>query len=391
MSRTVRHFVLAGFACLLAPGAAAGQGTLSTQGFGYPPGQLSARGLATGGAVGEIDPQSAINPATPMLWGATVLFGQYDPEFRRVDVPGAGSARTMTARFPGAGVSFLFGSRVAAGLNVSTWLDRTWSTQFDYEQVIGTDTVIGTNVLTSEGSISDLRVALAYAITPRISVGLGGHFFSGENRFIHQQTFPDTVRFSGMLEASNVTYGGMGMSAGFEARIRRIWQVAASARTGGDITAQSGDTTLTTARVPLRYGAGVTYFGLQGAQLSARAAFEEWSSLQPLGSDDVTAFDSWDFGLGADVTGPRIGRRVIMVRAGARRRTLPFGARGQKVEETSFSAGLGIPISVDRATLDFGIARATRDAGSVAAPGLPGSVDVGESAYILSFGIRVRP
>ncbi|HEX6250504.1 MAG TPA: hypothetical protein VFZ56_03625 [Gemmatimonadaceae bacterium] len=391
MSRTVRHFALACLVCTLAPGVAAGQGNLGTQGFGYPPGQLSARGLATGGAVGEIDPQSAINPATPMLWGATVLFGQYDPEFRRVDVPGTGSARTMIARFPGAGVSFLFGSRVAAGLNVSTWLDRTWSTQFDYEQVIGTDTVTGTNVITSEGSISDLRVALAYAITPRISFGLGGHFFTGENRFIHQQTFPDTVRFSGMLETSNVTYGGIGISAGFEARIRRIWQIAASARTGGDITSQSGDTTLTTARVPLRYGAGVTYFGLQGAQLSARAAFEEWSSLQPLGSDDVTAFDSWDFGIGADVTGPRIGRRLIMVRLGARHRTLPFGARGQKVEETSFSGGLGIPISVDRAMLDFGIARATRDAGSVTAPGFPGGVDVGESAYILSFGIRVRP
>lgn len=391
MSRTVRHFVLAGLACILAPIPAVGQGNLSTQGFGYPPGQLSARGLATGGAVGEIDPQSAINPAAPMLWGATVLFGQYDPEFRRVEVPGSGSARTMTARFPGAGVSFRFGSRVAGGLNVSTWLDRTWSTRFDSEQVIGTDTVIGTNVLTSEGSISDLRVALAYAITPQLSFGLGGHFFSGENRLIHQQTFPDTVRFSGMLESSNVSYGGMGISAGFEARIRRIWQIAASARTGGDITAQSGDTTLTTARIPLRYGAGVTYFGLQGAQLSARASFEEWSSLQPLGSEEVAAFDSWDFGVGADVTGPRIGRRVIMVRAGARRRTLPFGARGQKVEELSFSTGLGIPISVDRATLDFGIARATRDAGSVSAPGSGSGVDVSENAYILSFGIRVRP
>jgi hypothetical protein len=391
MSRVVRHIAIAGVACILAPVSVSGQGNLSTQGFGYPPGQLSARGLATGGAVAEIDPQSPVNPATPMLWGATVLFGQYDPEFRRVDVPGSGSSRTMTARFPGAGVSFLFGTRVAAGLNVSTLLDRTWSTQFDHEQVIGTDTVTATNVLTSEGSIADIRVALAYAMTPRISFGIGGHFFSGENRFIHQQTFPDTVRFSGMLESSNVSYGGTGISAGFEARIRRGWQIAASARTGGDITAQSGDSTLSTGRVPLRYGAGVTYLGLRGAQLSARASFEEWSSLQPLGTENVTAFDSWDFGAGADVTGPRIGRRVITVRAGARLRTLPFGARGQKVEELAFSTGFGIPISVDRATLDVGIARATRDAGRVTAADSPGGIDVSETAYILSFGIRVRP
>lgn len=391
MSRSVVHLMLAGLACMLTPVTAIGQGNLSTQGFGYPPGQLSARGLATGGAVAEVDPQAPVNPAAPMLWGATVLFGQYDPEFRRVDVPGSGSSRTMTARFPGVGVSFLLGTRAAAGLNVSTFLDRTWSTRFDHEQVIGTDTVTGTNVLTSEGSIADIRVALAYAITPRISFGIGGHFFSGENRFIHQQTFPDTVRFSGMLESSDVSYGGMGISAGFEARIRRSWQIGASARTGGDLTAESGDTTLSTARVPLRYGAGVTYSGLQGAQLSARASFEEWSSLQSLGSENVTAFDSWDFGVGADVTGPRIGRRVITVRAGARHRTLPFGVRGQRVEELAFSAGLGIPISVDRATLDFGIARATRDAGTVSTPDSPAGVDVSETAYILSFGIRVRP
>lgn len=391
MIRIAARVALAAAGLILAPSVAAGQGNLSTQGFGYPPGQLSARGIATGGAVAEIDPQSAVNPATPMLWGATVLFGQYDPEFRRVDVPGNGSSRTMTARFPGVGASFRIGGRLAAGLNVSTLLDRTWSTQFEHEQVVGADTVIATNVLTSEGSIADIRVALAYAITPRVSFGIGGHFFSGENRFTHQQSFPDTVRFSGTLERSDVSYGGMGISAGFEARIRQSWQIAASARTGGDLTAESSDTTLSTARVPLRYGAGVTYLGLHGAQLSARASFEEWSSLQPLGSQNVTAFDSWDLGLGADVTGPRIGRRVITVRAGARHRTLPFGARGQRVEELAFSTGLGIPISLDRATLDIGLARATRDAGRVSGPDTPGGVDVSETAYILSFGIRVRP
>lgn len=391
MKGFTRSIVLVGLVCTLAPALAAAQGNLSTQGFGYPPGQLSARGLATGGAVAEVDPQAPVNPATPMLWGATVLFGQYDPEFRRVDVPERGSSSTMTARFPGVGVSFLFGTRVAAGLNVSTFLDRTWSTQFDHLQVIGTDTVTGTNVLTSEGSIADIRVALAYAITPRINFGVGGHFFSGENRFIHQQTFPDTVRFSGMLESSDVSYGGIGVSAGLEARIRRTWQLGASVRTGGDITAESGDTTLSSGRVPLRYGAGVTYFGLHGAQLSARASFEEWSSMQSLGSENVTAFDSWDFGLGADVTGPRIGRRVVMLRLGARHRTLPFGVSGQKVEEIAFSTGFGIPISLDRATLDFGIARASRDAGRLSGPGFPGGVDVSETAYILSFGIRVRP
>lgn len=373
-------------------GSAAGQGNLSGQGFGYPPGQLSTRGLATGGGVAEVDPQGATNPAAIMLWGAHVLFGQYDPEFRRVEVEGE-TSRTRTARFPGVGVSFRFGERVAAGLNASTYLDRTWSTRFQREQVIGDDVVTGTTTYASEGSISDLRLALAYAVTPNLSIGIGGHVFTGEHRVTHQLAFPDTVRFAGVFDRSDVSYSGFAGSAGFEARFGRTWQLAGSARHGGDITAEAGDSALTRARIPSRYGASIAYHGIQGATLSARAAYEEWSSLQPLGTASVTAFDAWDFGGGADVSGPRLGRRVITLRAGVRHRTLPFAAAGRKVNELSFSTGLGIPIALDRAALDVALVRSAREPdGAATQPSPPGSpISSSETAYTLSFGIRVRP
>ena len=64
-----RHFGLGAAALTLAPLAAGAQGSLSRQGFGYPPGELSARSLATGGALGEFDPQSPINPGSLAAWG----------------------------------------------------------------------------------------------------------------------------------------------------------------------------------------------------------------------------------------------------------------------------------------------------------------------------------
>ena len=48
---------------LILPSLAETQGVVSVQGFGYPPGQLSAGSLGIGGANAESDPASALNPA----------------------------------------------------------------------------------------------------------------------------------------------------------------------------------------------------------------------------------------------------------------------------------------------------------------------------------------
>jgi hypothetical protein len=84
--------------------------------------------------------------------------------------------------------------------------------------------------------------------------------------------------------------------------------------------------------------------------------------------------------LGVEATGPRILQRIVMLRAGARFRTLPFAFNGEKVSETSFMAGLGAPLARERASFDFSVQRANRTSG-----------DVKERGFILSFGLRVSP
>ena len=58
-----RHLLIAALAAS-SPFGAGAQGALSLQGFGYPPGQLSARALATGGGIAEFD---ALSPVIPLL------------------------------------------------------------------------------------------------------------------------------------------------------------------------------------------------------------------------------------------------------------------------------------------------------------------------------------
>src|SRR5262249_58476710 len=68
---------------LAVPAFVAGaQSNLSSQGFGFPSGQFSTRAQGTGGAVGEMDPFSPINPATIGAFTSRILFFQMEPEYR---------------------------------------------------------------------------------------------------------------------------------------------------------------------------------------------------------------------------------------------------------------------------------------------------------------------
>jgi hypothetical protein len=76
--------------------------------------------------------------------------------------------------------------------------------------------------------------------------------------------------------------------------------------------------------------------------------------------------------------------RQTILRIGTRYRTLPYLAAGAEVKELSFAGGIGTQFFRNRATFDVTFERAART--------VDGSdIDAKERAYILSFGLRVRP
>ena len=359
------------------------QGALSLQGLGYPTGQLSARAEGTGGGAADFDALSLVTPASIAGVGSAALFFQYSPEFRRVTTA-SGTARTTTARFPLVAGVLPMGQAWTLGLSSSTFLDRSHETSLSREQIVGdtaTDTVLVTERNRILGAINDVRLALAWSRTPVFRIGVGAHVFTGSNRILFQQLFPDSAKFLSTSQTGRISYAGFAGSLGIEYHPSRAIGFALSGRKGGDLRAQSGDTAIGSARLPDHYSASVVFEGITGVSISARAAHDAWSSLSSLSSSGIQAFDGWDTGIGLEAGGPRILQRIITVRAGARFRTLPFGLNGQKVSETSFAAGLGLPLTRERAALDFGLQRASRSAGS----------DIKERGFILSFGLRVSP
>lgn len=366
------------------------QGNLSTFGFGYPPGQLSARAQGAGGAIGEMDPVSTLNPAALINWGGSAVYFQIEPEFRRVNAV-EGSDRTTTARYPLTGGAVSLGSRWMLGIAASTFLDRSWATTSQTIHQLGSETVPATTTFRSQGAINDVRLAVAWAARPWFRVGLGAHALTGQNRLTVTDAFEDTARYAPLQQDTTISYRGTALSGGVEVRAGTVASVAASMRVGGRIRAMSGDATLRRANVPTRLGVTVAYLGIANSAIALRTAYDKWSSLEALGRPGLRAVDAWDTSVGADVAGPRIAAdRTLMLRAGFRWRTLPFavtpvegGTTGapRNVRERSFSGGVGTTLARGRASLDLGVLRASRDAG----------LSVDERAWILSIGMSVRP
>jgi hypothetical protein len=371
-------------ACAAMPSLALAQGTLSTQGFGYPPGQMSTRALATGGGLTEFDSDTPINPAAIALTGEPRLFLQYEPEFRKL-TNGSLSANTTTSRFPLMGVQIPAGTHTTVGLSVSTFLDRSSSTKISHQLNVAGDTVTASEINRVEGALNDIRLAVGYTPSSKIQIGLGGHVFTGQNRDIFSQLFPDSLKFSNISQISTLSFTGFGVSAGVVLRPSKVFGIGLSGMKGGTLHTHAGDTLVSEANIPDRYSIGVSYEGIPGSSISAHTSHEQWSKLNGLGSTGATAADGWDSGGGVEAVGPQIAARQTILRLGARYRTLPFVVAEGQVKELSFSGGIGAQFFRNRASFDVTLEHSSRtsDASALSA--------IKERAYILSFGLRVRP
>jgi hypothetical protein len=378
-------------ALLSLPAMLAAQGTLSTQGFGYPAGQMSTRTLGTGGALAEIDPLSVVNPAAIINLGTSALYFQAEPEYRTIRL-GSASERSTIARYPLVAAGVPLTHTLFAGLSVSNLLDRSFETVARASQTLSGNVVASTNTFKSDGAIGDIRLALAWAPRSWLHVGVAGHAISGDDRLTSSQQFDDSTRYAAIVDTSTVTYVGNAYSGGVELLAGRYGVFTASYRRGGPLSLKHGDTTVRAARVPDRLSLSAAYVGIRGTVLAMRTAKERWSDMRALGSTGLPISEAWDTSIGADVLGPQLVGRALQLRAGARWRTLPFGVRpvlpaggfgpSSSVSEKSYSLGAGTVLARGRAALDVAAIRAMRRASTSVAD---------ENAWTLSLGVTVRP
>jgi hypothetical protein len=246
--------------------------------------------------------------------------------------------------------------------------------------MLGSEIVGFDETVESNGAINDLRLAGAYSVTTAFSIGVGIHAFTGENRMSLVRQFDDTVRYGTLVRRLTIGYSGTGLSAGATWRPHRTFAVAASMRHGGQLDLRIDNVRESSARVPSRFGAAVRFDGIPGTSLAFSAERTTWSRMSNLGSPALAVRDGWDYGAGAELSGPRVRGFVSNIYLGYRQRDLPFSV-GSNVVERFLASGIELPLAGPRVLLDIGLQRASR--------GSLGSIS--ETAWLASFGFAVRP
>jgi hypothetical protein len=309
---------------------------------------------------------------------------QFDPEFRSVSTP-SGTDHTTTMRFPMLSAGLPISSSVVLGLSFSRLLDRTGESTQSGLVAVGDTTIFSTQTFKVAGGIEDLQVDGAWTPVTGLRLGLGLHAYTGQNQISVQRLFPDTsvVKAVAYTESSTITYLGPGVSVGVDARPSSLFAIAASVAVGGSLRAHRNDTLLAKGSVPPRVGASVRYDGVAGLTLAVRGEWQGWSQMGNLASPSGAPHDAWDFGGGAEIVGPKVAERGVVLRVGAETRTLPFLADGAVVRENAITGGLGIPLGgLQRAAFDLAVRRALRTTPVLG---------ISEDAWMLSLGITVRP
>jgi hypothetical protein len=374
--------VLVGAATLGAAPALPAQGTLSGLGFGYPVGGWSTRVAGTAGAFQEFDAISTSNPAALGGVVRTVLNAQAEPEFRTLSF-GAAREKTTSQRIPLLTVLLPARRGFAASISASSFLDRSYTTVTTGTAIIDGSPVPTRDRFDMRGAIGDLRAAVGWQIDSRFRVGVAGHILTGEHVASRERTFADTLRFGGVLDSARATFFGTALSVGGEARLFKGVSAHASYRAGSAFDVRIRDTLRAQGDVPNRLGAALRYDGIAGSVFAVGIEHVQWSGMARMGSSQVTARDAQNLYAGAEVAGPQLRGYPVLVRAGVARNELPFGTpTGERVRESRLSAGLGLPIARDAASLDLSLQRANRSVVGGAAK---------ESAWLLGVGLQIRP
>jgi hypothetical protein len=206
------------------------------------------------------------------------------------------------------------------------------------------------------------------------------HGISGSNRTDFARSFDDSSGVGNIGQASALSFSGSALSLGVVTIPVDNLVLAASFRSGGEMTMQENGFRTASASVPQRVGLGVSWLAVPGAWFSARVEQVRWSDMDRLGTSGLVTFDATEYGIGTEVLGPRIAGANSVVRAGLRDRTLPFGVLGEQVRERAFSFGGGVPLARGRAQLDLAVQRASRSA-----------LGATERGWFVSLGLGIRP
>ena len=367
MTALRRCLVVLASAATLPTIAGAQDSQFGLQGPGTPARFESARARATGGAFAPFDALSWMTDAAMADLRRLTATAQGIASFRQVELESLDDATLRSTRFPGLLVAAPIGGKLVLATGFGTYLDRTYRTRERDSTVIRGEMETFTDVIASDGGVTDIRFAGAWRFSRRFAAGAALHLLAGTTRSSATRTFDDSATYGTAFEVTDVQHTGAGVTAGAAVDVLTSLRLALWLRTDTELKVSVGDEERARYGLPNMFGAGLRWAPSPELRLAGYVQSQSWSDA---GGRDVT---SW----GVGVEG---GSAAMPARVGIRGAGMPFAPAGVAPTEFAVAAGFGRSFSQGRARLDLTLERLTRTGG-----------ELRETVWSVLFGITVQP
>jgi hypothetical protein len=369
---------------LTIPASLLGQSSLfSARGLGYPGRELSARAAASSGAFGMFDPESSVNPAAFGGIDALTTVFTINSNFMSPENP-AGSASTRDTRFPQLMVvGPVQHSGAALGLSYSNYTSRDFT-------LASTNTVdlrgvpVGvSDSLSSRGGLSDLRLAGAYRVHNRWVFGGGFHILTGSNR-VQSTRFFDDPSYLSSTQRAEISFAGLGVSAGVLRQFGPRFAVGAVVRSDGHVNVDQDSSRVAQVDLPYSVGLGLRWHPTPKLDLAAQGLYHAWSGANSdlLAQGGTGSVNTRELSVGGEYSPSARHPTRWPLRFGGHYAQLPFPlVIGDRPHEMRVSAGTGLRFGQERGGIDLTVEHVWRSEGNA----------YSEKAFVIGVGISLRP
>jgi hypothetical protein len=384
----VRHQLLAAASALVL--LASGVDTLSAQssmfgvrGLGFPGRPQTAQSRGTGSALALFDPESDLNPAalnsSVAVTGGFVLASNW----RRWQAP-AGDRSLRETRFP---LMYIVGpiprTPLAVGISIGSYADRDFKLAS-----VATDTLRGVPIevfdtVTSLGGLNEIRLATAYRVGPRTSIGAGVHLITGSSRIDTRRSFGDTT-YLPIRQRAELTFSGLGLSLGITHQLSSRIGLAAMVRSDTRAKVEVDSTEAFRVDLPYTFAAGMTIRPSSALRFAMSGTYKTWSGANSdlLAQGSTGSQNTVELAAGGEWFRNRRRPLNLPLRFGARYAQIPFPVEeGAKPKEFALSLGTGTRFAQDRAGVDIALEHSWRSESS----------RYKERSLALIFGLTLRP
>lgn len=336
------------------------------RGLGFPGRPITAQSRGTGSALAMFDPESDVNPAA--LGQSVAVTGGFviDNDWRHWDSP-AGDKNLRQTRFP---LMYIVGpiprTPLAVGISLGSYTDRDFKLAS-----VGLDTLRGVPItvfdtLTSVGGLNEIRLAAAYRVGPRTTIGAGVHLITGSSRVDSRRAFDDTT-YLPIRQKAELTFSGLGVSLGLTHQLSSRLGFAAMVRSDNRAKVQVDSADAFKVDLPYTFAMGFNVRPSNMLRFAVSGTYKTWSGANSdlLQEGSAGSQNTVELAAGGEWFRNRRRPMNLPLRFGVRYAQIPFPVERESTPtEFALSLGTGTRFAQDRAGIDLALEHAWRSESS---------------------------